>query len=204
MEFDRDWSRERGRLAGIDEVGRGSLAGPVVVCSLSVLPRLLLDDGDARLPDLGVRDSKQLSPSRREGIAEELERIEGLLFAFGAASNEEIDDLGIVGAANLAASRALEKVGSREPFDLVLADKGLSPTVEGAELKEFTRGESQSFHIAAASILAKVHRDGLMKEYARQYPGYGWSTNVGYGTAEHREKIREAGLTSLHRVSYCK
>jgi ribonuclease HII len=115
------------------------------------------------------------------------------------ATSEEIDDLGINGATNLAGARALSGLGCE--LDLVLLDRGLKPDLELPH-QTLEKGDEKSFHVAGASILAKVARDRYMWLKAEEFPNYGWTTNVGYGTRDHRTAIKEIGRSPLHRKSY--
>jgi len=187
------WAADR-LLIGIDEAGRGPLAGPVVAAAV-VFPRDV-----AMLA--GVRDSKTLSASRRDRLAPAL-RTTALLWALGAASCREIDSLNIRVATILAMRRALERVLSRlgaTPCE-VLVD-GL-PVVElGHSHQALVGGDAHCYTIAAAGILAKTLRDDLMQRLARRYPPYGWDRNMGYGTARHLAALTEVGPCAHHRRSF--
>ncbi|MDP6779766.1 MAG: ribonuclease HII [Candidatus Latescibacteria bacterium] len=176
-------------IAGVDEAGRGPLAGPVVAAAV-VLP-----EG----PDLpGVNDSKALSSDRREALFESIqERAEAC--AVGQASVEEIDQLNILQATLLAMRRALQRLGLRP--DRVLVDGTHLPESPYAELA-VVDGDATSLSIAAASILAKVTRDRQMIEYDAQYPEYGFARHKGYGSSEHIAALREHGPCPIHRRSF--
>lgn len=191
LEYERGfWSRGLVRVCGVDEVGRGPLAGPVVVCAV-VLP-----------PDLhvrGVRDSKRLSADAREAHCREiLDLVPDGDVALGAASVREIDRLNILGATRLAVRRALERL--REPWDRLVID-GL-PMKGVPEHEAVVGGDDRIHSIACASVVAKVVRDDLMRRLARRYPAYGWERNAGYGTAEHRRALEAHGPTPHHRRSF--
>ncbi len=173
-------------IVGVDEVGRGALAGPVVVAAVEVS-----DFVD------GVRDSKQVTKTARALLAEKLHRTSSRV-CFGQASSTEIDQLGMTAALALAYARALKNVQA----DLVLTDHYSLPTKH--KFIRATKGDSLFYPVAAASIVAKVYRDQLMAVYARFFPGYGWAHNAGYGTGSHQEMIKQLGLTSLHRRSFTK
>jgi len=177
------------RIAGVDEVGVGPLAGPVVAASV-VLPRRI------SLP--GLNDSKKLSREARERIAAQI-RTHAAHVSLGAASPEEIDQLNIYQATLLAMRRAVE--GLVQPPDMLLVDARKVPGVEVPQ-RALIDGDARVACIAAASIVAKVYRDGLMRELDRLYPGYGFATNVGYGTAEHLRALQRRGPTPIHRRSY--
>lgn len=194
IRFDEKLIQEYGVIAGMDEAGRGALAGPVFVGCVAAGEGSL--DDEALDP---VDDSKQLSSGTRDRLFGFLTRSDELKVGIGQASNVEIDELGITEATNRAASRALASLTS--PPNLLLLDRGLGAPGR-FNSRSLTRGDERSFCVAAASVLAKVGRDRYMKSKADQYPLYGWETNVGYGTAEHRNAIKNNGLSPLHRRSY--
>jgi len=186
---ERFWSRGLSRVAGVDEVGRGPLAGPVVAATV-VLPVGTLISG--------ARDSKTLSRSRREELAAEiLER--GLGIGLGAASVREIDRLNILVSTRLAMSRALAQL-PMAPEHVVV--DGLPVSSLGWEHEAIVGGDGRVHSIACASIVAKVVRDRLMTRLSHRYPGYGWETNMGYGTQEHRSALERLGPTPHHRLSF--
>jgi ribonuclease HII len=177
------------RVAGLDEVGRGALCGPVVACVV------LLGAGfDSR----GIDDSKRLTPRQRERLAE---RIRGGALAYGVGSAEpgEIDRLNILRATHLAMRRALGCLA--EPPDLVLVDGREVPDL-GVPHRAIVKGDALSVSIAAASIVAKVERDALMRALAERYPGYGIAHNMGYASEDHRQALRELGPSEIHRRSF--
>ena len=177
-------------LAGIDEVGRGPLAGPVVACAV-VMP------ADARAIR-GVDDSKKLTGAERETLAARiLERALGV--GIGAASVREIDRVNIYHAAVLAMRRALANLHMQ--FDHVVIDGNPIRTL-GVEHTAVVGGDACCHSIACASIVAKVTRDRLMRALARRHPHYRWETNAGYGTAEHQAGLASHGLTPHHRQSF--
>jgi ribonuclease HII len=186
---ERFWGRGLSRVAGVDEVGRGPLAGPVVATAV-VLPEGCCIDG--------VRDSKVLRPQRREELANEILG-RALAVGIGAASVREIDRLNILAATTLAMDRALRALRT-VPMHVVV--DGLP--VRGLEWEHdaVVKGDTHVHSIACASIVAKVSRDRLMVRLARRYPGYGWERNKGYGTAEHLEGLREFGRSPHHRLSF--
>ncbi|XAS65932.1 ribonuclease HII [Micrococcaceae bacterium Sec5.7] len=198
-------------LAGVDEVGRGALAGPVSVgiAVVDLQQQELLAD---------VRDSKLLKPADRERL-EPLVRDWSVASAVGHASAQEIDSLGIVGALRLAGTRAwFEVLSTGITPDVVLLDGShnwLSPVSQpslfeepaadpGCDAPVHTRikADMQCLSVAAASVLAKVERDHRMQELHGEFPDFGWNVNKGYGTASHRDAIRAAGPTPYHRVSW--
>lgn len=189
------------RVAGVDEVGRGPLAGPVVAAAV-VLPT---DLEPLQAVLAGVRDSKVLSKTTRDRLAAALwaaVRIDtdrGLQIGIGLAEVAEIDRLNILQASFLAMRRALDALPC--PPDAVIVDGKLRPPLPWPTTPVIA-GDAQSLSIGAASILAKVHRDGLMEELAKGFPVYGWARNAGYGTAEHRAALERFGVTPHHRTSF--
>jgi ribonuclease HII len=177
-------------LAGVDEVGRGPLAGPVVACAVVMPP-------EARAIR-GVDDSKKLISSERERLASRI-RERALAFAVGAASVREIDRLNIYHASVLAMRRALDRL-SVTP-DHILVD-GNPVRSLGREHTAVVGGDACCHSIACASIIAKVTRDRLMRALARRHPHYRWETNAGYGTPEHHAGMASHGITAHHRRSF--
>ena len=187
------WEAGHQAVAGVDEAGRGCLAGPVAAAAV-ILP----DQPEAANLLKGIRDSKQLTPEGRERARKEVEKY-SLSWAVGFADNQEIDQVGIVPATRLAIWRALEKL---DPVpDHILVDYLILPDIPIPQTR-LVKGDTRSLSIAAASILAKTHRDAFMVASASAYPGYGFEKNKGYGTAYHREAIGSQGACSLHRMSF--
>lgn len=185
LEFDAEFSRP---LAGVDEVGRGPLAGPVVAAAV------ILDFSN--IPE-GINDSKKISKIKRENINKEI--INSSTISIGQASVVEIDKINILQASLLAMQRAIN--GLKTTPKIVLVDGIYAPLVN-VKTETVVKGDSHSLSIAAASIVAKVFRDKLMKNYSSQYPGYLWEKNSGYGTKEHLEAIKRLGVTPIHRTSF--
>jgi ribonuclease HII len=180
-----------GRVAGIDEAGRGPWAGPVVAAALvfrSDIPTTLVQKID---------DSKKLRPGVRTRLFEQLQ--EHADIGIGIASVAEIDDLNILQATMVAMQRALAAI--RTAPDFVLVDGNKLPDLP-CPARAIVRGDGLSLTIAAASIAAKVTRDNLMVALAAQHPGYGWERNMGYGTAEHRAALDALGPSTVHRFSF--
>lgn len=177
------------RIAGTDEVGRGPLAGPVVA-SCVVLPA----DCDFHQ----YKDSKVLTPGNREKLAVELES-NGALIGVGIVSAAEIDRINILRASLLAMKKAVEALS--ESPDFLLVD-GKFPVPLPISQQALIKGESKSASIAAASIIAKVKRDGLMEQYHQQFPEYNFCKHKGYATAEHRRLIQTYGPCEIHRRSF--
>ena len=189
--------RCKGLVCGIDEAGRGPLAGPVVAAAVILdarrFPKVLRDELD---------NSKVLSAERREACFRALSScaIRGSArIGVGAASVLEIDRINILRAALLAMARAVAVLGVLP--DVALVDGSIAPPIATA-VQTVVKGDSLSFSIAAASVVAKVTRDRIMRGLAPRYPGYGWETNVGYATREHGEAIRRLGITRHHRLSF--
>jgi ribonuclease HII len=181
-------------IAGLDEAGRGALAGPVAVGAV-ILPNIPHLKRTLR----GVRDSKLLTPSERASLTP---RIKGIARAWGVAfaSAEEIDALGIVSATRLAATRALEGL-SLIP-DYLLTDFRLELPELDIPQTSLVKGDQKSFSIAAASILAKTARDEYMRELDSRFPNYGLGKHKGYGTLFHRLALKRLGHSSIHRKSF--
>ena len=193
--------RFEGLVAGLDEAGRGPLAGPVVAATL-VVPGKRVPRGLRGLVD----DSKRLSAARR---AEALDAIRAaalrgdILFAAGAASAREVDALDPLRATFLAWRRALARLGATPAHVLVDGDRAPRDLVAGgAGVTTVVGGDARSFSIAAASIVAKELRDRAMRRLAPRHPAYGWEANMGYGTAAHLQAIAVAGPSPHHRLSF--
>ena len=194
-----DWSAERLlwkqgylRVAGVDEVGRGPLAGPVVAAAVVFPPSFRT----RLLP--GLRDSKQLTAKARERLAPQVRRFAAGV-GIGSASPAEIDALGIVGATVAAMSRAIRQLP--QSADHLLVD-ALRLECDGLPCRPIIHGDALCCSIAAASIVAKVARDSLMVELDALHPGYGFARHKGYPTAEHLAALERLGPTPLHRRSF--
>ncbi len=180
-------------VAGVDEVGRGPLAGPVV-CAAVILPL----DEEKRI--VGINDSKQLSPKKREALAEKIKEV-ARAYAISEADENVIDEMNILQATRLCMKRAVESLPVTPDF--VLTDGNMTLEI-GIPQKSIVKGDALVCSIGAASILAKVHRDALMTRYAEIYPEYGFERNMGYGTKEHIGAIREVGICKIHRKTFVK
>ena len=180
-----------GVICGVDEAGRGPLAGPVYAAAV-ILPR------DLEIP--GLTDSKKLSDKKRRELFPIIQE-QAVAFGIGVASEKEIDEINILQATFLAMKRALEKLPIRP--DLALID-GNRETDFGVPAKTVVKGDSLSASIAAASILAKVSRDDYMMEMAQKYPQYGFDIHKGYGTKAHYQALREFGSSEVHRMTFQK
>ena len=183
------WRSGIERLAGVDEAGCGPLAGPVVAAAV-IFPAAAVIEG--------IDDSKRLDPGVREVLAREI-RARARAVAVGLAAVEEIDRLNIYRAALLAMRRAVEALP--EPPQHLLVDARQIPGLAIPQ-NTFNKGDGINYSIAAASIIAKTHRDRLMEELDRQYPGYGFARHKGYCTAAHQEAIRRLGPSPVHRTSF--
>ena len=180
-------------VAGVDEVGRGPLAGPVV-CAAVIMP---LEEA-LRVP--GVNDSKKLSPKKREQLAERIRAV-ARAYAVEEVSAAVIDEINILQATRLGMKRAVEKLSP--PADMVLTDGNMTLDIALPQ-RSVVKGDALVYSIGAASILAKVYRDALMRDYAAQYPEYAFERNAGYGTAQHIRAIREVGICPIHRRTFVK
>ena len=190
----RFWALGYRNLAGLVEAGRGALAGPVVAAAVVLSP----DKGHEPLLAAGVRDSKQLTPSRREHLFELICRqVEG--WAVGSVAAGEIDRLGIVAATRRAMALALQQLPLSP--EVLLIDY-LSLPEQPLPQQPIPHGDQLSLSIAAASILAKVTRDRMLIAYDVRYPGYGFARHKGYGTAAHRAALARLGPCALHRRSF--
>ena len=178
-------------ICGIDEAGRGPLAGPVVAAAV-ILP----DD----LPELpGVFDSKQLTDAERRLLRDELLALPGIVYAVAESDNTVIDEINILNATHRAMRQAVLALG--KPADFVLVD-GLPVRGFSVPCRNLVKGDARSASIAAASILAKVHRDELMEQFETVYPGYGFADHKGYGTAEHLDALKRLGPSPIPRKSF--
>lgn len=202
LAFERTfWSRGLPFVAGLDEVGRGAWAGPVVAGAV-ILPKVRSVNkwwGNPLLRDLArVRDSKLLSPAQREALFEPIRGI-ALAHATGLATRAEIDQIGIVQATRLAMQRALDALALTP--DALLIDALKLPQVKLLQ-RALIHGDQRSLSIACASIVAKVTRDRMMIELDTQLPGYAFAQHKGYGTARHRAALQELGVSPAHRASF--
>lgn len=178
-----------GVIAGVDEVGRGSLAGPVVSAAVIFTNR--------NIPINGINDSKKLTPKRRQILYDEIISIAKC--AIGFASVEEINLYNILESTKLSMKRAL--INLNLELDYVLVDGNQAPSVKWP-IKTIIKGDNLSISIAAASIIAKVHRDKIMDNLHKEYPHYNWNQNKGYGTKKHIDAIKLDGITKYHRKNF--
>lgn len=183
-----------GLVAGVDEVGRGPWAGPVVSAAVVFKTHSLPDELFN-----GINDSKKLTAKKRQSLVDQLLNSELCIWGIAEASVAEIDQFNIRQATFMSMQRAVKKLGYS--VNVALVDGNATPQLDCKALPVI-KGDQQSLSIAAASILAKVHRDGLMVDYAKRYPGYAWETNMGYGTKDHQNGLAKLGPTPLHRTSF--
>lgn len=187
----KEYSKGVKIIAGVDEVGRGPLAGPVVA-AVVILPE--------NCEIIGINDSKKLSEKKRNEIFEEIVE-KSIAYSIGVADNNEIDEYNILNATYLAMKRALENLDIKP--EVLLNDAVRIPDVNIKQIP-IIKGDSKSISIAAASIIAKVTRDKMMVEYHEIYPYYGFDSNKGYGTNIHYDGIRSHGITKIHRKTFLK
>ncbi len=182
------YNRSMPMIVGMDEVGRGSWAGPVMVGAV-ILDR----------PIAGLRDSKLLTVKSRETLALQI-RSEAFAYAVGQVSHQEIDTLGLTKALELAYERAL--AGVAEPYDEIIIDGSVNFLASNSKARTIIKADQTVAAVSAASIIAKVTRDQLMAELALKYPGYGFERHVGYGTAFHAASLVQFGPCDIHRRSF--
>lgn len=186
---DQLYSRNVNLICGVDEAGRGPLAGPVVAAAV-VLPRGVRIEG--------LRDSKKLTEKRRFQLYDEITRA-ALAWATGSVGPEKVDEVNVLNATLLAMREAVLKI--RDGFDLVIVD-GRNEVPVKTNQRPIVKGDTLSAHIAAASVLAKVTRDRIMIDYHDRYPEYNFIRNKGYGTREHKEMLVRHGPTPIHRKTF--
>ena len=179
-----------GLMAGVDEAGRGPLAGPVVAAAVIL---------DPKRPIEGLQDSKKLSEKRREQLFDLINN-QSIAHAVAVVSHVEVDRINILQATLMAMKMAVAKL-SIQP-DHVWIDGNQAPNIDGVIIKTIIKGDQKVTAISAASILAKVTRDRIMYDYDREYPGYGFAGDKGYGTKAHRDAISRLGPCAIHRRSF--
>ena len=179
-------------IAGIDEAGRGPLAGPVVV-GVVIMPK------DSMIE--GVNDSKKVSEKKREKLYDEITS-EAIAWGVGIVDQNEIDEINILNATKKAVTMAISSLKVKP--DLILVDALTNIDTCGIPYKSIIKGDAKEYSIAAASIIAKVTRDRIMRQWDEIYPEYGFEKHKGYGTKAHIEAIKEFGLCSIHRRSFTK
>lgn len=179
-------------VCGIDEAGRGPLAGPVVVASV-IMPK------DSMIE--GVNDSKKVSEAKREKLYDLITK-EAISYGVGIISQEEIDEINILNATKKGLTKSIEELEQKP--DIILVDALRDINTLGVPYRSVIKGDAKIYSIACASIIAKVTRDRIMKEWDKIYPQYGFISHKGYGTAKHIAAIKEYGLCPLHRRSFTK
>ncbi len=178
-------------ICGVDEAGRGPLAGPVCAAAVILPPNTIID---------GVNDSKKLTEKKREALFDVIKET-AVSYSIAYASVEEIESINILNATMLAMKRAVEGLDVKADYAMIDGNKMPPLDIDGETI---VKGDAKSMSIACASILAKVSRDRLLYEYAKEYPQYQFDKHKGYGTAAHREAILEYGPCPYHRMSFLK
>ena len=178
-------------ICGVDEAGRGPLAGPVCAAAVILPPNTIID---------GVNDSKKLTEKKREALFDVIKE-SAVSYSIAYASVEEIESINILNATMLAMKRAVEGLGVKADYAMIDGNKMPPLDIDGETI---VKGDAKSMSIACASILAKVSRDRLLYEYAKEYPQYHFDKHKGYGTAAHREAIIKYGPCPYHRMSFLK
>ena len=192
-EIEEEWHKKGFEfICGIDEAGRGPLAGPVVVAAV-IMPK------DSKIE--GVNDSKKVSEKKREKLYDEITN-EAIAWGVGIINQNEIDDINILNATKKGLTLSLEELQTKP--DLILVDALEKIDTLGIPYEAIIKGDAKCYSIAAASIIAKVTRDRIMRQWAEVYPEYGFEKHKGYGTKAHIEAIREFGICPLHRKSFVK
>ena len=190
------WGKGYNFIAGLDEVGVGPLAGPVVACCVICKRGFFLK----KSPFTNLRDSKSLSPKQREWYAQLLKSDSKIVYSIAKVYPKTIDRINIFQAARLAMRRAIKKITPQPDF--LLIDGAALLKSNSLPQRAIVQGDKKIFSIAAASVLAKVTRDKLMRRWAKRLPDYGFERHKGYGTKLHRQTIKKFGISSLHRQSF--
>ena len=176
-------------IAGVDEVGRGSLIGPVYAAAVILKKNINKKE---------LKDSKKLNKNKREVLAKYIKK--NSTWAVGSASLKEVDKINILNASLLAMKRAIKKLKTKP--SLVLVDGNKLPLIENYKLKSIIKGDQKISEISAASIIAKVSRDRLVTNLSKKFKKYSWSKNAGYGTKDHIVAIKKYGVTKFHRKTF--
>ena len=176
-------------IAGVDEVGRGSLAGPVYAAAVIFKSNIIKNK---------IKDSKQLKKSEREFLSKHIKK--NSIWSLGTASLREIEKFNILNASLLAMKRAIKKLQIKP--NLVIVDGNKSPEIKSYLIKVVVQGDQKIKEVSAASIIAKVSRDKLMKKMSKRFKNYKWELNAGYGTKEHIKAIKKFGITQFHRKTF--
>ena len=191
-EFDAQFSKP---VCGIDEVGRGPLCGPVVAACVYIRPESYQES-----LWLNITDSKKITAKKREALFDFIR--ENTVYGISEVTPQEIDTLNIHHATLLAMKNAYCQIANKLPNNILALVDGKFPPNLSCETQTVIKGDSLSLSIGAASVIAKVYRDRLMKKYHDEYPHYGWDTNSGYGTIAHMQGLAEFGLTPHHRLTF--
>lgn len=187
------------QVCGVDEVGMGCLAGPVVVCAVRMEESFYLDDNNIE----GVRDSKLLSESQRREVYGRLVKHPDISYVVSCAHAKKIDELNIYGASRMAMRKAVKKVvGTSQLKTMVLVDGNKKIPNLKYDQEAIVKGDQKVFSIACASIIAKVYRDRVMKRYSKVYPDYGFEQHKGYSTILHQKQLKKLGPCPIHRRSF--
>jgi ribonuclease HII len=192
FEFDKQFNSN---LIGVDEVGRGPVAGPVVAGAVHISR----EDIESAIFILGVQDSKKISRAQRLDLSGKI--LSKYECGIGIATIEEIEKYNILEATKIACKRAVEKIINSDKHMIVI-DGNMK--FDFANYRSIIKGDQKSYAIAAASIIAKVYRDSLMSTLSEEHPYYGWAQNSGYGTKKHIDAIKQYGITTYHRKSFLK
>ncbi len=209
LQIEKEYWQKKLLVIGIDEVGRGALAGPLVVAGVCFPPKIIKTRSRERFL---INDSKKITPLKREKLAIWIKK-NCLFYSIVKVSHQTIDQHGISFAFQKGIKEVLKKIikkTKREKFvvlvDGYLPKRNINLKIENrlVNQKGIIKGDSVCFSIAASSIIAKVYRDQLMKKLNHRYPAYRWDNNKGYGTKEHREAIKKNGISYVHRKSYLK
>lgn len=179
-------------VAGLDEAGRGPLAGPVVAAAV------VISNFEFRISNFGIRDSKLMSVNQREEAYEKLIRCKNIVWGVGVVSEKVIDKINILEATKLAMAKAIKNLEA----DFLLIDGNFKLGKINILQKSIIKGDQKVFSVAAASIIAKVTRDRLMQKYHKKYPQYGFANHKGYGTASHFASLEKFGPCKIHRKSF--
>ena len=184
-------------VVGIDEAGRGPLAGPVVACAFAIL-----QNPKSKIQISNIKDSKKLSAKQREEIYEVLKQDSNIEWGIGRVSERVIDKINILKATKLAMKRAVKNLEKKQAkIDFLLIDGNFGIDLDISQ-KPIIKGDQKVFSVAAASIIAKVYRDRMMLRYDKKYPDYGFDKHKGYGTRLHRNLINKKGFSSIHRRTF--
>jgi len=187
------WKKGFKKVACLDEVGRGPLAGPVVAAAV------VIQNTKYKIQDTKIRDSKKLTPKQREKFYKIFKKTDGLKWGIGKVSEKVIDKINILEATKLAMIRAIKKLERKPDFLIIDGNFKLNLPIPQ---KSIVKADEKVFSVALASIIAKVTRDGLMKKYAKKYPHYGFDAHKGYPTKFHFKMLKKYGYCQIHRKSF--